>query len=590
MLKAFILSVCICNIFAAQDKAPPLRDPKQKLRSPNKKKQNLSRTTTQKPRAEKKQNASKNDIVLKRLYGIIINGSCNQVPEYVTQREDSVAFYSCMDIISDKKQEAFKQQLQAGFIGRSLTLDRIQKIKDEIQKFYQKNGQSLVIVQVNEQDVTDGVLIVSVIEARRADLLIQGNKHFSDAFYTNQIQVERDQIIENGTLMQDIEWINRNPFRKVNCTLRSGKKHATTDIILNVSEVKPLHFFVGVDNTGFSITNYTRLFAGFNAGGFCDDHLVSMQYIASPDQRHFQGLMMQYTFSPIRRDLLTISAGYSRTHPKNTQCLPVPVLKGQSWQISPRYNFTDLIPKLWPNIAQDFEFGFDFKRTDNAFTVGELIYYNSLVTIFQFMGGYNINYDNPKLLIKGKAEVFASPFGIGCSMSQNSYNYLRADADSSYIYLRFASDFTYYLMKGIDLQAKLKGQVANGTLLPIEMYGIGGVNSVRGYTDRALNADNALLASFEIHAPPLTFLYKTKPYFKVKDTFRAHLFLDSAVGFQNTTVQYEKQAQTLVGLGLGFRYYIGNAVCARFDAGYPCNSLQRNNRTSQVYFSLTSNF
>lgn len=542
-----------------------------------------------KPKSEVNKSNNRNKVVVKRLYGIIINGSSSQVPEYVTEREDSVSYYSCMQIINEKKKQEFKGELQKQFIGKSLTLAKIQEIKDEVQKFYKNNGQSLVVVQVNEQDITDGVLVVTVIEARRGDLIISGNQHFDTEFYQDQIQVERDQIIENGKLMQDIEWINRNPYRKANCTLKPGKNHATTDIILNIREVKPLRVFFGVDNTGFKITDFTRFFVGVNAGGFFDDHLLSLQYIASPDFHDFQGIMFQYTFGAYERDLLTISGGYSSINPKPKD-LMLPVHHGESWLISPRYIFTSLIPKLWPNIAQDVEVGFDFKRTNNNFTVGELTYYKSLISIFQFAGCYNFNYEYPNLLIDAKAEAFFSPGKITSSMSKSAYGYLRSDADNCYLYLRFASTFDYYIDKGVDVRLKFRGQLSTATLLPIEQYGLGGVNSVRGYVDRAVNADNALLANAELIGPPMTFLWKKKPYFKVKDIFRVHVFLDGGVGFQNSNLEYEKQSQSLVGVGLGFRYNIGSAVNLRFDTGYPCTSLQNDNYVSRAYFSLTCAF
>ncbi len=124
---------------------------------------------------------------------------------------------------------------------------------------------------------------------------------------------------------------------------------------------------------------------------------------------------------------------------------------------------------------------------------------------------------------------------------------------------------------------KVNAQLTPDSLLPLERFSLGGVSTVRGYSQNQLVADNAINASAEVRIP------------LIRDTNRLQLtpFVDAGYGWNNRTPNPD--GRFLLGTGVGLRWQVAPELLLRTDYGIPLvngargGSLQDNG----FYFSLT---
>jgi len=135
-------------------------------------------------------------------------------------------------------------------------------------------------------------------------------------------------------------------------------------------------------------------------------------------------------------------------------------------------------------------------------------------------------------------------------------------------------------------------QLASRPLVPLEQFGLGGIETVIGYPEYYLVTDNAAFGSVELRLP----------IFRVPKQATVLQFVPSvnaARGWDSSRSRSSEQsstssirAQTLLSVGLGLRLQLGNNLTARFDWGRPLINNNFRKRTWQengFYFSLQYN-
>jgi hemolysin activation/secretion protein len=124
-------------------------------------------------------------------------------------------------------------------------------------------------------------------------------------------------------------------------------------------------------------------------------------------------------------------------------------------------------------------------------------------------------------------------------------------------------------------------QLADGTLVPLEQFGLGGQVSVRGYRQDALLTDSGALLSAELRLPIAQI-----PQWQ--GLLQLAPFIDIGTAW-NSGDNPNPDPNTLVGVGIGLVGRLGDRVSARFDWGIPLVSIDNNKSTWQengLYFSL----
>lgn len=547
-----------------------------------------------KPKAkDKKKEKSVADqrVIVTKLRGIVITADNESTlpPDHVVRTAAGVELYRFPSSVRNQERKELKKKLEKKFIGKTLTVEKLNQIKRDVNENFRKNGQALVIVSIPEQDITDNVVVVHVLTSKAGKVEVKGNKWFSEDRYMEYVSLQEDDIVYNGNVEQDVSFINRNPFRHATVTYSPGEAYGTTDITYNVQDERPFRVYAGADDTGFRVTDIFRVFFGFNWGSFLtSDQILCYQYTASPDFKQFQSHTAHYTVPLPNKNLLVFFGGYSIVESAH-EIIPANIHKGQALQTSGRYVYPFIPQGNW---EQEVKTGIDYKRTNNDLIVGETILSSAYASIFQYMAGYETSYNFGPHSVDGEVELFLQPFAIGASMSKANYAKLRPGADTQYGYIKGGFNYNFLWQKiRTDFHIHSTFQVSSGALLPMEQLGMGGFNSLRAYPERAVNVDYGIIVNLEVRSPMISLFHRKDK--KPVDSFGAVGFFDFGLGGLAKKVPNEPGFWGLAGVGPGIRYNYSSYLHTRLDMGIRLPQTPFGSESPsrvRVYFSVVASY
>lgn len=535
----------------------------------------------------------KDQVLIPKLKGIRI------VDDPANLSDKPISCVQIIDVCLPTSYKALEDHLSC-YIGRPLTKNKLLQIKRDIICFYQKCDRPIVYVFIPEQNITHGGLQVVVYESKLWDVSVKGNCFFCNKSYTSQMRNKKNCPINTETLIQDLDWLNRNPFRCVDAVFIPSEKEGYTDIELLASDRKPIRFFTGVENTGLDLTGHNRWFFGINHGNvFGVGHLLSYQFTTGTHYDEFWAHSFSYTIPFCWRHVLTFYGGLScidailATENQNAiqdnrlDDLSLMKTMGRSGQLSFRYNIPlDLVC----DILQDVSFGFDYKRSDTSLTLNGVPFTGQSVNLTQFMVGYNQGYAYRWFKQGLTFDIYFSPFEWLPDQSDSDFNSLREGASNTYIYARAAWTPVFFMPYCFILEPTFRWQLSSTNLLASEQMGLGGYNSVRGYEERQINVDNGFIINIDLKAKPIPLFSYFRKARCMDEGLVLLAFFDLGYGKNHSLIQGEKNSYTIYSIGPGFRYHLVHNISVRGDWGYQLKNLDCSSRSSMFHFGAVFSF
>jgi hemolysin activation/secretion protein len=447
------------------------------------------------------------------------------------------------------------------FLGQEVSKDNLLAIKRKVIEHYQNFHRPIIVVELPDQDVTGGVVTYVITEGKIGSLEFKGNKWFSDKSLRRFVHLKPGDVIDEEVLLNDVAWMNQNPYHYTQVVLAPGEKKGKTNLEFMTEDRFPLRFYTGADNTGNSFDGNTRLYAGATFGNMWGiGDLLTYQYTSSTDFHQFTSHFGNYTsFFPWRHKAV-IYGGYARIHPDFQGFRS----EGKNVQASLRY-YIPFRP-LYKTFFHEFVWGFDYKNINsNLFFTGDIddvLLTTNDVNITQLYFGYDLDARLTKHQLSFIAELFYSPGKWLPHQTNQDYEALKPHTTHSYVYGRLTLGDVYQLPKKFALSFLVRLQGTTAPLLPSEQFGLGGYNTVRGYDERIFNADQALCANMELRAPPF------KVFRRIKDEMTFLAFIDYALGHNWHPLSGFKSTDQLISIGPGVRYAITPYLTARADYGF----------------------
>jgi hemolysin activation/secretion protein len=180
--------------------------------------------------------------------------------------------------------------------------------------------------------------------------------------------------------------------------------------------------------------------------------------------------------------------------------------------------------------------------------------------------------------------AFRSQFSVGLGAFNATVN--SEAPDSRFLAWRGQGQWIRRLRRDTFLLAKTDVQLANRTLLPLEQFGIGGGNSVRGYRQDILLGDNGISASAELRFPIIGRSDRGLGVLQVTP------FVDVGTVWNSSGIE-NFDRQMLMSVGTGLRWELGDTMSANFYWGIPLVDVNSRGRTWQekgLHFSVQSRF
>lgn len=478
--------------------------------------------------------------------------------------------------------DAFRRRVER-FLGKPASLATLHDIAAEVVLHYRANDRPVVDVYVPEQDITSGVVQFMVQEARLGEVRVVGAQWFDPKPMKQQVRAEPGDPLVASVLQADSAWLSRNPFRRADVIFVPGTEPGTTDIELRVEDRMPLRVFGGYENSGIELLDEDRLFAGFNWGNaFGQAHELSYQYTTSADLDSFAAHSATYVAPLPWRHTLTVYGSYAETQ---ADVAPPFDMDGHSWQISARYAVP--LDSCSERFAHELRFGGDFKQTNNNLEFGGTRIYDTTADIVQAVIGYDARLDDEFGSTELGAALFLSPGGATDHNGRSDFSQARPGADPAYAYARFRLSRVTRLPKNFSLLLRGEAQLADGNLLATEQLGIGGYDTVRGYTEREANGDDGVWFSVELRTPPLD-CARLFGIEDVDDKLQLLTFFDYGLVRPHDPIAGEAVQANLASAGVGLRYSITSVLSVRYDIGWQLtdSGMSPNGRNAQHHVGV----
>ncbi len=402
-------------------------------------------------------------------------------------------------------------RIAGAYLGKPLSLASVNQLSRELILFWRAHDRPVVDVVVPEQDITSGVLQLIVTEGRVGKVRVEGARWFAPEKLARKLRVSPGDRLLASVLNADLDWLNTNPFRRVNLIYTPGAEVGTTDLVLKTEDRLPLRVYAGYDDSGSAPSTAEgwmrdRWQAGFNWGNaFGADQLLSYQFTTGDDFKNVLAHAANYTVPLPWRHTLNFSASRSTSETE----FGGQTIRGEAWGASFRYGIP--LPRT-TNFTQSFALGFDFSRSNSDLDFGGLTQYNKPIELRQFAAEYQAalqdsfgatSFNLSGVYSPGQWGVANSDERLNSTQSNDTSTTGRSGADSNFCYGRLAMERLTRLPWNWSLATRASAQAASGPLLMGGQMYLGGWDSVRGYEPGDAHGDQGGLVSVELHTPPV---------------------------------------------------------------------------------------
>lgn len=502
---------------------------------------------------------------------VIVKDSDN-IPEQIVVKSFDVIGSS---VFSPKE----LNQVVKSYRNRPLTLSELFQARSAITKLYTEKGYVSSGAYIPPQELNDGTVQIAVLEGKLEEINISGTKHLSDKYVYSRIEAAAAEPINVDALLTALQLLRLDPLiDNVSAELSAGIRPGTSLLDIRVQEADVFNISTSLNNSRSPGVGTNQRSVGLNHGnllGFGDQFNFEYANTDGSDAFDFSyGL-------PLNSKNGTIKAAYG-SNSNNVIEEPFSPIDIES---KSRYYEVSLRQPLVLKPTQEFALGLSLTRTesetflfDDSFQLsrganedGETRI--SAVRLFQEF----VNRNDKEVL------AFRSQFSLGVDLLNSTIND-DDQPDSTFLSWRGQSQWVRQLDQDFLLLLRGDAQISGGSLVPLEQFRVGGVNSARGYRQDLSLGDNGLFASAELRIPVLRFK-------KVDGLVQIAPFVDVGTVWNNDDLEISNA--TLPSLGVGLNFSMGTKFNARLDWGIPLTSVEGTSDSLQedgIYFSIDSNF
>lgn len=462
------------------------------------------------------------------------------------------------------------------YLGIRKSIKDIETARQALEKAYHDRGYQTVLVNIPQQQVSDGVVRLAVTEAPVGEMSIAGSKYHSlDKIRATVPQLQEGAVPNFNDVQKELAELNKSADMRVTPVLRASNTPGKVDVELDVKDTLPLHETVEVNNRYSANTTHTRVIAAVSYDNlFQAGQSVSLQYQTAPERPSDAKIWsLSYVIPTASGLAYALYAVKSDSNIAAVGDLNV-VGNGKIYGL----RIIDPLPSSSTAFYHSFTAGIDYKDfkqdvvLQGADDVPSPAKYPAFTLQYAgtWLGAQNAKHAALTAASGGRSstnvELGVSFLIRGLYTDATQFAHKRAGAGPSYFILHPVIERQQVLPASWSIDAKVDGQLASGPLISNEQYGAGGVDSVRGYTETERLGDNGLRGSFELRTPQL--FSKTSP--GVTNSY-AYVFTDAARVRILEPLPNQEYGYSLASLGIGLRFKAGGFT-ADFDGARAATS------------------
>ncbi|WP_442946944.1 ShlB/FhaC/HecB family hemolysin secretion/activation protein [Nostoc sp. CMAA1605] len=468
-------------------------------------------------------------------------------------------------------------KITSPFVGREVSFAELLQVKDAITKLYTDQGYVTTGAVIAPQTIEAGVVKIQVIEGSLSEIKVRGNRRLRTQYIRDRIRLGAGKPLNVPQLLEKLQLLRLDPrIQNLSAELQMGVTPGTNILQVEIQEADTFSLTTTLDNGRSPSVGSLRRgveIQELNLLGFGDT--LSAAYTNTDGSNT---LNFNYNL-PVNANngavSLSFNQGWNRVIEE-----PFTVLDIQSNTKSYEIGYRQpLILKP----TQELAVGISFSRQESQTELGlDNIGGFPLSPGADAEGRTNISAlrFTQEYTQRSNQEVFAarSQFSLGVDWLGTNVN--ADEPDSRFFSWRGQTQWVRQLAPDTLFLAKGDLQLATTSLVPLEQFGLGGQQTVRGYRQDTLLTDNGLLVTAELRLP----VYRTT---KSETVLQLAPFIDVGTGWN--TNSRNPSPSTLIGTGLGLLWKQGDHFSARLDWGIPLTSVEGDKRSLQengLYFSV----
>lgn len=390
--------------------------------------------------------------------------------------------------------EAGLRQIVSAYEGRVLSSDDLQQLRHQLTLYYVNRGYINSGAVLPDQEVKDGEVAIRIIEGRLNQIEVSGNERLKSDYISSRIELGATPPLNVNALQQRLQLLQQGGLvERVNAELLPGVALGESVIKVAVQEAQPYQIIAAFSNhRSPSVGAYRPELYGVHRNVSGRGDTIEARYGFT---KGLDDYLLGYAL-PFNAYDTTLSLRYSRSDSLVVE-EPFANLDIQSQTVTESIGLSH---PLWQSLAGTFALGLIYEhRSSDTYLLG--VPFSFSAGIPDGKSAEDVWRFSQDWLSRGPDQVVA----LRSTFSSGSTNALPrvGDTGPERRFLTWLGQFQWArrLANHDQLLLRLDMQATADALLPMDKFGLGGANSVRGYRENQLLRDKGYVASLEYRTP-----------------------------------------------------------------------------------------
>lgn len=463
-------------------------------------------------------------------------------------------------------------------VGRSLSFAELLQARSAVTEFYTSRGYVTTGALIPPQSIENNVVQIRVVEGELEEINVSGSRRLRSSYVRDRLAIAAATPLNVNQLLEGLQLLQLDPLiESISADLQAGARPGTSILEVQVTEADSFGAQIGTNNGRSPSVGSVRRQAQItqaNLLGLGDG--LSLGYTNTEGS---DGFDIGYSL-PLNARNGTLSLAFGTI---DSTVIEEPFDELGIDATSRYYELTFRQP-IVRSPSQEFALSLtaSHQTSQTSLSIDDIGPFplsagadeegRTRLTALRFAQDWTQ---------RTSQHVFAvrSQFSLGLDLLGATINENDVP-DSRFLSWRGQAQWVRLLAPDSLLLLRGDVQLADGSLLALEQFGLGGQASVRGYRQDALLTDNGILASAEVRLPIVRVP-------SIRGLLQVAPFID--VGTAWNVAAEDPEDQFLAGVGLGLLWRQGDRFSARLDWGIPLVSIESRERTWQesgLYFSI----
>lgn len=467
-----------------------------------------------------------------------------------------------------------------------LTLQQLDAIALMVTEYYREKGFILATAFIPEQEVTDGVIRLSVLEGRLGEITVSNQEIFDSSVISAAFNDEIGKPVTEQGIESALRRINDLPGIQVRGSFSPGDNVGETRLNLGVLEEKSRSTNLLFDNHGAEATGVTRLFATTEWLNIANKgHRLQIGVLRSegPDSSIYGLINYEMPILNNGRGKVKLGASTNTFSVAQSQTIPEIIGETNNFSFSGSYQF---VRSRTFNI--NLETGYTYK--DVLFDVGGIstLSTDQQIGVFNVASNFTQLWDDQLLLLSGRVGIEQGQIYAG-ELRDQSTNFTKTLATINLLKRFKMENWLTKKTSSYNLIFKANIQYAEKFLSSVEQFSLGGPTAVRAFGVSDVSVDSGAYAGLELFFDlPFDVMRKLR---LPLDPIKPFLFFDYAYGVARNPGGGDNKDGVMKGYGFGLRLnWAGNGTANLIFATPKSASFDDNfsdaKGKSRVYFDV----